>query len=108
MYAPPIGGCCRSDDGARELVEMRWGLVPYWWSKPLKELRLATFNARLDTSLRLRLTLDVRQEHPDSSQARGLLCARPQRPCDRAADESDEFALLRGIKIRGRMWAKTL
>jgi putative SOS response-associated peptidase YedK len=35
--------------GARELVEMRWGLVPYWWNKPLKELRLATFNARVET-----------------------------------------------------------
>src|ERR1700751_4968385 len=22
----------------RELVTMRWGLVPWWWSKPLKEL----------------------------------------------------------------------
>ena len=28
---------------------MRWGLVPYWWSKPLKELRMATFNARAET-----------------------------------------------------------
>ena len=37
------------NDGARELVEMRWGLVPFWWSKPLKEMRLATFNARLET-----------------------------------------------------------
>ena len=36
-------------DGKRELVEMRWGLVPYWWSKPLKELRFATFNARVET-----------------------------------------------------------
>jgi hypothetical protein len=25
------------------------GLVPFWWSKPLKELRLATFNARVET-----------------------------------------------------------
>jgi len=25
---------------------MRWGLVPRWCSKPLKELRAATFNAR--------------------------------------------------------------
>lgn len=24
----------------------RWGLVPRWWSKPLKELKAATFNAR--------------------------------------------------------------
>jgi putative SOS response-associated peptidase YedK len=38
-----------ADASARELVEMRWGLVPYWWNKPLKELRLATFNARVET-----------------------------------------------------------
>jgi putative SOS response-associated peptidase YedK len=31
-------------DGRRELV-----LVPYWWTKSLKELRLATFNARVET-----------------------------------------------------------
>jgi putative SOS response-associated peptidase YedK len=37
------------NDGARELKEMCWGLVPFWWSKPLKELRLATFIARVET-----------------------------------------------------------
>jgi putative SOS response-associated peptidase YedK len=36
-------------EGQRRLVPMRWGLVPSWWSKPLKELRLATFNARAET-----------------------------------------------------------
>src|SRR5947208_16404268 len=36
-------------DGTRELVPMRWGLVPSWWSKPLKELKLATFNDRAET-----------------------------------------------------------
>ena len=36
-------------NGKRECVSMRWGLVPYWWTKPLKELRLATFNARVET-----------------------------------------------------------
>jgi putative SOS response-associated peptidase YedK len=36
-------------DGQRELVQMRWGLVPYWWSRPLKELRASTFNARVET-----------------------------------------------------------
>lgn len=30
-------------EGKRKLVEMRWGLVPFWCNKPLKELRLATF-----------------------------------------------------------------
>lgn len=28
---------------------MRWGLVPSWWSRPLKEFKLATFNARAET-----------------------------------------------------------
>ncbi len=36
-------------EGQRNLEVMRWGLVPFWWSKPLKELRLATFNARVET-----------------------------------------------------------
>ena len=30
-------------------MRMRWGLVPSWWSKPLKEMKLATFNARAET-----------------------------------------------------------
>jgi putative SOS response-associated peptidase YedK len=28
-----------------ELVPMRWGLIPRWWSGELKEMKLATFNA---------------------------------------------------------------
>jgi putative SOS response-associated peptidase YedK len=36
-------------EGKRDVVRMRWGLVPRWWSKPLKELRAATFNARAET-----------------------------------------------------------
>src|SRR5476651_1959170 len=36
-------------DSKRVLAQMRWGLVPSWWNKPLKELRLATFNARAET-----------------------------------------------------------
>ena len=36
-------------DGKRRLERMRWGLIPSWWSKPLKELKLATFNARAET-----------------------------------------------------------
>ena len=27
-------------DGKREYSRMRWGLVPWWWNKPLKELRM--------------------------------------------------------------------
>jgi putative SOS response-associated peptidase YedK len=36
-------------EGARALASMRWGLVPSWWSKPLKEMKLATFDARVET-----------------------------------------------------------
>ena len=31
------------------LMPMRWGLIPGWWNKPLKEMKLATFNARAET-----------------------------------------------------------
>jgi putative SOS response-associated peptidase YedK len=34
-------------EGKRELVSMRWGLIPFFWKKTLKELP-ATFNARVD------------------------------------------------------------
>src|ERR1700694_2080439 len=36
-------------DGKNTLQSMRWGLIPAWWSQPLKEMRLATFNARAET-----------------------------------------------------------
>jgi putative SOS response-associated peptidase YedK len=36
-------------ESRRHFEQMRWGLVPCWWSKPLKDLRLATFNARVET-----------------------------------------------------------
>ena len=35
-------------EGRRELVRMRWGLVPFFWKKSLKEVP-ATFNARAET-----------------------------------------------------------
>jgi putative SOS response-associated peptidase YedK len=34
--------------GGRELVPMRWGLIPFWWKKSLKEVP-ATFNARAES-----------------------------------------------------------
>ena len=37
------------EDGKRELVPMRWGLVPRWWSKTIKDVKMATFNARAET-----------------------------------------------------------
>jgi putative SOS response-associated peptidase YedK len=38
-----------TDGGKRRLVPMRWGLIPSRWNKPLKEMKLATFNARAET-----------------------------------------------------------
>jgi putative SOS response-associated peptidase YedK len=35
-------------EGKRELVSMRWGLVPFFWKKSLKDVP-ATFNARVET-----------------------------------------------------------
>jgi putative SOS response-associated peptidase YedK len=33
----------------RELVPMRWGIIPGWWSKSFKEMKMATFNARAES-----------------------------------------------------------
>jgi putative SOS response-associated peptidase YedK len=54
---PPRYNVCPTDpvdvitehDGARDFVRMRWGMVPRWWPKPLKELKAATFNARAES-----------------------------------------------------------
>ena len=32
--------------GGRRAGPARWGLVPHWWTKPLSEFRMTTFNAR--------------------------------------------------------------
>jgi putative SOS response-associated peptidase YedK len=37
-----------SGDGGSRLVSMRWGLIPSWWKKSLKDVP-ATFNARAET-----------------------------------------------------------
>src|SRR5271169_5139634 len=54
---PPRYNICPTDpvdvvterDGSRDFVRMRWGLVPSWWPKPLKDWKAATFNARTET-----------------------------------------------------------
>jgi putative SOS response-associated peptidase YedK len=38
----------RVHNGARELVPMRWGLIPAWWKKAAKDVP-PTFNARAET-----------------------------------------------------------
>jgi putative SOS response-associated peptidase YedK len=44
----PVNVVKLATGGATELVSMRWGLVPWWWKKPLKQLP-ASFNARAET-----------------------------------------------------------
>ena len=44
----PVDVLLPQESGGLDFVRMRWGLVPYWWSKPLKQVP-ATFNARSDT-----------------------------------------------------------
>ena len=39
----------RAFDGKHELIPMRWGLIPWHWKNPLEEMKLATFNARVET-----------------------------------------------------------
>ena len=38
-----------AEEGKRELITMRWGLVPRWWSKAIKDAKMVTFNARTET-----------------------------------------------------------
>jgi putative SOS response-associated peptidase YedK len=45
----PVDVVMEREPERRELVPMRWGLVPWWWSKPIKEMKLASFNARAET-----------------------------------------------------------
>jgi putative SOS response-associated peptidase YedK len=54
---PPRYNVCPTDpidvvteqDGKRDFTRMRWGLVPRWWSKTIKDVKMATFNARVET-----------------------------------------------------------
>ena len=48
--------------GALELVSMRWGLIPYWWEKPLQQLS-ATFNARAESVVGKPMFRDAFKRH---------------------------------------------
>jgi hypothetical protein len=41
----PVDVILPKEGGGHDFARMRWGLVPAWWSKPLKQVP-ATFNAR--------------------------------------------------------------
>jgi putative SOS response-associated peptidase YedK len=49
-------------NGANELFSMRWGLVPWWWKKPLKQVP-ASFNARAESVADKPMFRDAFQRH---------------------------------------------
>jgi len=82
----------RGDD-ARAVIPMRWGLVPGWWSKPLKEMRLATFNARAETVAEKSMFRDSFKKH---------LCARCLAVfCEKGEQSCAEFLVKRARRIDG-------
>jgi putative SOS response-associated peptidase YedK len=48
--------------GGAELVSMRWGLIPWWWKKPLKQLP-ASFNARAESVVDKPMFRDAFKRH---------------------------------------------
>jgi hypothetical protein len=59
---------------------MRWGLIPYWWEKPVKQLP-ATFNARAESVADKPMFRDAFKRHRCIIQASGYpaqLCSRLQ------------------------------
>ncbi len=51
-----------AEGGATELVPMRWGLIPYWWKKPLKQVP-TTFNARAEAVASAPMFRDAFKRH---------------------------------------------
>src|SRR5215831_16625769 len=52
---------CSNNRGHR-IVPMRWGLIPCWWKKPLKQLP-ATFNARAESVASKAMFRDAFKRH---------------------------------------------
>ncbi|MEM6901216.1 MAG: SOS response-associated peptidase [Pseudomonadota bacterium] len=53
QIAPIIRRPAEDEGGSDDdlvLEPARWGLVPTWWSKPLKDIKWGTFNARSETA----------------------------------------------------------
>ena len=53
----------RERNGIREAVAAAWGLVPFWWNKPLNEKAFDTFNAKVE-----RIKTAKSYRHPIQSQ----------------------------------------
>src|SRR5271169_6133710 len=62
-----------AEEGKRELLPMRWGLIPRWWSKTIKEAKIATFNARAGTVETKPFFRDAFQAHALPHSGLGIL-----------------------------------
>lgn len=40
----------RIEEDFKQAVMARWGLIPFFWNKPLKEMKYSTFNAKSETA----------------------------------------------------------
>ena len=65
-------------DGKRRLERMRWGLIPSWWSKPLKEMKLAEY-IEIDEALTSLGAIIHFQKHLTDSDVRQLVADATQR-----------------------------
>ena len=98
-------------EGRRELVSMRWGLVPYFWKKSLKEVP-ATFNARAETIAEKPMFRDSFKRRRCIIPASGFLsgrmrrtannriCSRP--PTARRSSLLPDFGIAGSIRRRKR------
>jgi putative SOS response-associated peptidase YedK len=95
---PPRYNICPTDpvdvvterEGVRDFIRTRWGLVPSWWPKSLKELRAATFNARVETVAEKPFFREAfRRAHcivPASNITSGRIPRTGKQPCVARAD----------------------
>jgi putative SOS response-associated peptidase YedK len=105
---PPRYNICPTDpvdvvterNGNRNFVRMRWGLVPSWWPKPVKELKAATFNARAETVAEKPFFGTPSDEPAASSPHRDITSGRIPRPASRALPGQP----LRGYETHQRRW----
>jgi putative SOS response-associated peptidase YedK len=89
------------DCGVTEGVPMRWGLIPYWWKKPLKQLP-ATFNARAESVASKPMFRDAFKRHSCIIPASGCYDANDSRPHAGAARQGSYRVL-----AEWRRWDRT-
>jgi hypothetical protein len=70
-------------DGKVELARMPWGLVPWWWKKPMKQLP-STFNARAETVATKPMFRDAFEWQPTPTRKQPTTSRRQTGRCSRS------------------------